>query len=463
MSCDTKKNNDGFQSEFLSLEKIKPSPENDTLYRPINSDDPEIIELSKSIRKHGLREPLVISRDYYILSGHRRYAACKLAGLTKVWVRIENICRSDDINHFTVLLRECNRQRDKTNAEKLREELVTIDPEEAYSSLIEYRLESSRISTRTIPLREVKTRKRISKAKQPFLKCVTKIIWSLRNYWPLSERSIHYNVLNAPPLRHSSKPKSTYKNDRASYKDLTDLCTRARLTGDIPFEAIGDKTRPVTVWKCHNDTRSFLRHELNGMLKGYFRNLMVSQPNHIEVLVEKNTVENFIKETAGKYCLPITSGRGFSSLPPRKAMADRFEKSGKARLILIILSDFDPSGEEIAHSFARSMRDDFGIETIEPIKAALNYEQIKAMDLNTDAFAKTGDPNYKRFVEKYGTDVYELEAVSPSDLQSMLSKVIDSVIDVDAFNTELEAEKLDATFLQGVRNQVTDAVSRVID
>ena len=85
------------------------------------------------------------------------------------------------------------------------------------------------------------------------------------------------------------------------------------------------------------------------------------------------------------------------------------------------------------------------------------------MNLHTDAFAKIGDPNYKRFVDKYGTDVYELEAVSPSDLQEMLSGVIDSVLDMDAFKAELEAEKQDAAFLQGVRNRLPNALSGILD
>jgi uncharacterized protein YegL len=37
----------------------------------------------------------------------------------------------------------------------------------------------------------------------------------------------------------------------------------------------------------------------------------------------------------------MTIGRGYSSLPPRKKMADRFQQSGKGRLILLQLADFN--------------------------------------------------------------------------------------------------------------------------
>ena len=49
-------------------------------------------------------------------------------------------------------------------------------------------------------------------------------------------------------------------------------------------------------------------------------------------------------------------------------MAQRFKCSGKAQLVLLVLSDFDPEGEDIGHSFARSMRDDFRIRSIDFIK-----------------------------------------------------------------------------------------------
>ena len=57
----------------------------------------------------------------------------------------------------------------------------------------------------------------------------------------------------------------------------------------------------------------------------------------------------------------MTSGRGYSSLPPRKDMVDRFRDSGREKLVVIVVSDFDPEGQDIPGSFGVSLRDDFGI------------------------------------------------------------------------------------------------------
>jgi ParB-like chromosome segregation protein Spo0J len=61
------------------VDSIRPSPANDKLYRPVSPDDPEIVALARSIQAHGLLQPLIITQDDFILSGHRRHMACRLA------------------------------------------------------------------------------------------------------------------------------------------------------------------------------------------------------------------------------------------------------------------------------------------------------------------------------------------------------------------------------------------------
>ncbi len=228
------------------LSEIRPTPENDDIYGRIDPDDEEIVALAESIRQHGLREPLVVSLDGYILSGHRRYVAAGLAGLQRVPIRVEGIRREDDIDRFVLLLREHNRQRDKSLAVKLREELVNANPHESHRVLTQYRKELSRVKTEAFQIEGTKRRSAISPAKGPMLAAVLRVLKERKDFWPLSDRAIHYALLNDPPLKHAGKPKSRYGNTAKSYKSLVELLTRARLTGEIPFAAIADATRPVT-------------------------------------------------------------------------------------------------------------------------------------------------------------------------------------------------------------------------
>jgi len=443
----------------LPIDRVRPSPENEQIYRPIDPADPEIKALADSIIARGIQEPLIVTEDGWIISGHRRHAAARLAGLRTVPCRVKDIRRNDDRDEFLRLLRECNRQRVKSFDEKVREEIVSCSPEEAYQALVAHR--TAKASVKADRLRIVgRTRRcRITEAKGPFLDAIDAVLEEREKFWPLSDRQIHYALLNNPPLRHAAKPDSVYDNTASSYESLTELLTRARLAGLIPMEAIADETRPEICWDVAPDVQVYLREQLDGFLQGYWRDLMQSQPNHIEIVGEKNTIAPIIKPVAADYCIPTTIGRGYCSLPPRYHISERFRRSGKEKLVLLVVSDFDPDGEEIAHSLARSLRDDFGVEDIVPVKVALTAGQVKEFRLAAGGAAKRTSANYRKFVAKHGTAAYELEALRPEDLQRVLREAIDAVIDREAFNAELDQERRDAAHLSALRCAVRDSLA----
>jgi hypothetical protein len=85
------------------LSEIYPSPENDAIYAPIAWDDPETIALTDSIKEHGIKDPIWITEDGYIISGHRRRIAALKAGLKQVPVKIEPISRVENQEQFLKL------------------------------------------------------------------------------------------------------------------------------------------------------------------------------------------------------------------------------------------------------------------------------------------------------------------------------------------------------------------------
>lgn len=457
-----KKQELGLDSVFvLPLSAVHPSPENDQVYRPADPDDPSIIELASDLAENGVREPLAITQDNFIVSGHRCYAAATRAGLTDVPCRRVAIRRQGNANYVAELVAFNANQRVKTHDETLREEVVLANPEESHRLLTEHRQQAARITADTIELREHKERHRITTAKAPFLAAIQAVIASLEEFWPVSARQIHYGLLNGPPLIHARKPGSRYRNDLGSYKALVELLTRARYEGIIPFEVIHDPTRPVTTWQVHGNVGQFYRATMGGLLKGYYRNLQQSQPNHIEIVGEKNTIDGIIRPVAMEMCIPLTIGRGFCSTPPKRALVQRFRASGKQSLVVLIVSDHDPDGEEIAHSLARGLRDDFHVPEVRAVKVALTREQVDELELPAGMVkAKPTSTNYERFVRAYGDDVYELEAIPPAELQRLLRQSIDRVLDAAAFNAEINAEKRDAAHLDVVRRRLLSELNR---
>jgi hypothetical protein len=449
----------------LLLSDLTPSPENDGIYRVISPDDPEILHLADSIRERGILEPIVVSRDRYIISGHRRHCAAELAGLEHAMCRVLDIERGKaSRDEYVRLLRAFNHSRLKDAGEQFRESVIDSDPEEVYRALLAERQKSLSVDLDTIQVRERSARKSISEAKRPFLDAVSRMVRSLRKHWPLSDRQIHYRMLNTGVLRNSNRPSSVYKNDLKSYKDLTDILTRARINGLIPFAAIEDPTRPAQEWDCHSSPAAFVRGQLHSFLKNYWRDPMQSQPSYIEIHCEKNTVYASCKRAASNYGIPVSSGRGFASLPARRELLGRFEKSGKERLAILYVADFDPEGVTIPHAFTRSLIDDFGVDEsiITPVRVALTPEQISQYKLPPMLKAKKSSTNYKRFVRETGSDdAFELESLPPDAIEGIVTEAIESVVDRDFLNAEIEAERSDAIHIEKIREQAKQLLQSI--
>jgi hypothetical protein len=441
------------------LDSIRPAPENDEVYGAISADDPNIRELARSIKDLGVQEPLLISLDGYIISGNRRHFAARLAELVNVPVRVSHVSHAENQAEFLRLLVECNSQRIKSTSVLLREELLKVDPQDAYQQIVNDRKEKDgqeRETLRAIVPVDDGRRCTISNAKKRFLDAILRVLEEQREYWPLSDRQIHYRLLGEDaPLTHASKPDSRYVNNLKSYRSLTDLLARGRINGLIPWRAIEDVTRPTELHKAFWNAAQFFRKEFENFLTGYWRNRLQSQPHHIEIVAEKLTVQTILEQVAREHTMPLTISRGMSSLPPKKAIRDRYRMSGKRKLILLVVSDLDPAGDAIAEDLVKCFRRDFGIHQIEAYKVALTIEQVEEFSLTPSMAAKDSSPTYASFVDRYGiTDAYELEAMDPADLGATLESAIDDVLDINLYNQELAAEEADSARIIAVQRQV---------
>ncbi len=123
------------------VDSIRPAPENDSIYGAISADDPAIRELAISIKDRGIQEPVIVSRDGFIISGHRRYFAAQLVKRVLVPVLVSPVSRADDPEEFMRLLVECNSQRIKSASVLLREELLKVDSADAYRQIVNDRKE----------------------------------------------------------------------------------------------------------------------------------------------------------------------------------------------------------------------------------------------------------------------------------------------------------------------------------
>ena len=95
---------------IVDLESVHPNPEQPRT----QFDEEELAELSESIKKHGLLQPILVREvedGYQIIAGERRWQACKKLGLEKVPV---NVTEADDAKSLTLAMIE-NIQRSDLN------------------------------------------------------------------------------------------------------------------------------------------------------------------------------------------------------------------------------------------------------------------------------------------------------------------------------------------------------------
>jgi hypothetical protein len=223
--------------KWLPLSAIHPSPDNNKLYRPVDSNDPAIRQMAVEMAAEGApREPITVSSDYYIVSGHRRFCAAKVAKLKELE------CIGTDYDHndprFLQELARYNNQRIKTNDELFREAVVTTNQDNAYKALKAAREEQSLVDApqiERIEFTERRKRNDVTEHRLQFLNAVIEILNTYRKHWPLTIRQIHYRLLNNPPLMHDSKDGrlkrdetmaevSTYKRDKKFYEPFS-LCS----------------------------------------------------------------------------------------------------------------------------------------------------------------------------------------------------------------------------------------------
>jgi hypothetical protein len=464
------------RKRVLSLE---PSPENRLLYRHPDDDD-DIDRLAARIRVNGC-DPLVVTLDNYIVSGHRRHAALLMNG--QEFVRCQVLPRRRDSytrDEYLALLRAYNEQRHKTLAEQVREGLIDVSPEEAHRRVCDLRDRSvnapRRNGVRALEIEGVKKRHAISDDKAEHVKYIMEIVEGRKKYWPLSVRGAHYPLLNHDFVRGYYWPKRNepgygtrqvlrYRNDDGSYKATSDLITRLRLSGKVPWEAFDDFTRPLQEFHPFRNVREFIAQMTEDLFTGYWRDLLQSQPNHVEVVCEKNTIYHMVLKVTEGYQIWTSSGRGFNSIDPWHDLYERFVNSGKAKLIVILLSDFDPEGEMIPHVGGRTLINDFGVrrENLEIIKAGVKREQIERYGLQPQNFAKETSSNRDWFVERNSGDdtVYELEALDPADMLHDLEDVIRNVLDLDLFNKEVAAEREESPRLEVARGKAIEVLRRL--
>ncbi len=439
---------------------------NDCIYGKA-ANDPNMDALVESVRKRGILTPLIVTTKNVVISGNRRTVAACRAGLDKVPCFVRDIAEED--HEFAEILIEANENRVKEYGSTVIENAVKSLADNPLMWIAAQRLDVARLQRRAVgDVVEVdagnkRVRKQITRARA-FADAVIDIVrsYSARGIRP-TVRQVHYALLNDPPITDTQSGRR-YANNEASYNALTSLAARLRVAGELPFNAFTDATRPLRNPRTYRDAAEYVSETLRLFGGDYRRNYMKSQDVYFAVAVEKEAeaaiLETHILERWPG--VPLVVCRGFSSFPLVNELVMAYKASGKKHLTIITLSDCDPQGEDIAADLSQKLIE-IGLDpcAFTLVRAGLTHEQARRFNARPQpikAKGKAGKTVARRFADRHGTsDVYELEAIPPHALLSILDEAIESRIDAAAYNQEVEADERDAKYIMDERKRLLKA------
>jgi hypothetical protein len=242
-------------------------------------------------------------------------------------------------------------------------------------------------------------------------------------------------------------------NNERSYKNIGTLISDGRLAGLIDWYAIEDRTRYLRRLS-HWDSPGEI---IDSAASSYRIDLWDTQPQYVEVWVEKDALIGIVEQVAQRYDVPCFSCRGYTSQSEMWSAARRISfasRNGDRPVTIIHLGDHDPSGIDMTRDI-RERLVLFGLPDMELTvnRIALNMDQIQLYNPPPNP-AKVTDSRVKKYIAKYGRTSWELDAIEPKELDGLIGNTIEYYIDTEIMEDAKKRQAEEKEALQGARDFV---------
>jgi len=264
---------------------------------------------------------------------------------------------------------------------------------------------------------------------------VEAILSEYRAELPLTARQIFYRLVG----------KYGYPKTESAYESLTNWLVRARRSRMIPFESIRDDGANVMKRKFYTGEEDFYRY-IHDEAKSYQRDKLANQKRDIRVYVESAGMMPQLVRVARRYSVPVYSCSGFDSLTAKYDLADEVAKASTYRgrqTVVLHLGDMDPSGETIFDAISEDVHGFLEVDVPhkrgEDIavfeRVALTPALVEEYDLPTDP-AKESSHSAGWGPRR----ACQLEALAPDVLARLLTRAIESYMDLSVLEGDRETE-----------------------
>ena len=197
------------------------------------------------------------------------------------------------------------------------------------------------------------------------------------------------------------------------------LLVYAREQGIIPWDWIVDETREperISAWRDISDYG-------HAVVKSYRKDFWQQQDDRVEIWSEKGTVRGVLAPILDEFAVTFSVKHGFDSATSVNGVADQTADNERP-LIVFYAGDWDPSGLCMSERDLPRRLDLYGanvdLQRIALIRHDVELGELPSFPVDT----KAKDPRYRWFVENYGRECWELDALPPQMLRARIRKAI---------------------------------------
>ncbi len=241
----------------------------------------------------------------------------------------------------------------------------------------------------------------------------------LEQIQPATVRAVCYRLFVAGLIDDMSK-NSTSKVSRH--------LVNAREEGAIPWAWVVDENRQAERAATWDNPDQVIQTAVLQYRKDYWRD----QPHWVEVWSEKGTVRGTLAPVLNKYGITLRVMHGYSSATVLHDVAMETQGDEKPLTILYV-GDLDPSGLAMSSIDIPERLARYGGDA-DIRRVALTHADVYVHDLPSFAAeTKVKDPRHRWYVERYGQQCWELDAMPPPILREIVEGAILGFIDPDAW------------------------------
>lgn len=255
-----------------------------------------------------------------------------------------------------------------------------------------------------------------------------------RDGYDLSLRQLYYQLVS----------KNIVENTEKSYKRVGSIISDARLAGLVDWDMILDRGRETHI-NSHWESPAEI---IENCADSFYMDLWEEQPNHVEVMVEKQALEGVLLPVCKKEDVAFSANKGYSSSSALYEAGRRLARKRRAgkNLFVLYLGDHDPSGLDMTRDIQERLCL-FSRSNVEVRRLALNRDQIDELNPPENP-AKMTDSRAEAYVAEHGDSSWELDAIEPRRLAEIVKDAIAELRDEELWS---EAESKVEQYKEQIR------------